>query len=427
MMKLTIDDPRLTAYAFGELNPKETKEVAKLVTADPELRAAVNELIAIESVFQTGSEPKYALRPEQRAAIFQSSSEPSNVVHIPEKSWAKRVVAVLGVAAAVVVSLTILQRPSGESVDSVVQLDWSSLSDGELLQGVTPSSDSWTNNESVSHEKSSEVSEGLQMHASSMRSEMADRAEVVDVSVLAKTGSGEQKSPWVMRSEQAETRIPLVAGNASYAWVSKSVAAGIFPSPASVRVEELLNHFPARGMADITHSGASAGVELVESPLDSSELLLFVSFNAKQSIDLEAALEFSESVKSYRLLGYQQDAGKVELAPSQLMDAGNSHQVAYALKLAEDADINEPILNLHLRQKGAAEQASLAVIYSKTEWSDLSSGGKMQLLVVTWAEWLVEPSRNDLRKEVELIMAGVTAIHESESEMLETIRASLLL
>ena len=54
MMKLTIDDPRLTAYAFGELNPKETKEVAKLVAADPELRAAVDELIAIESIFKTG-------------------------------------------------------------------------------------------------------------------------------------------------------------------------------------------------------------------------------------------------------------------------------------------------------------------------------------------------------------------------------------
>lgn len=426
-MKLTIDDPRLTAYAFGELNPKETKEVAKLVAADPELRAAVDELIAIESIFQTGSEPKYALRPEQRAAIFQSSSEPSNVVHIPEKSWAKRVVAVLGVAAAVVVSLTILQRPSGESVDSVVQLDWSSLSDGELLQRVSPSSESWTDTEAVSLEQSSKVRDGLQIHASSMRAEMADRAEVVDVSVLAKTGSGEQKSPWVMRSEQAETRIPLVAGNASYAWVSKSVAAGIFPSPASVRVEELLNHFPARVMADITHSGASAGVELVESPVDSSELLLFVSFKAKQSIDLEAALEFSESVKSYRLLGYRQDGGRIELAPSQLMEEGSSHQVAYALKLAVGADVNEAILNLHLRQKGVTEQASLAVIYSKTKWSELSSAGKMQLLVVTWAEWLVEPLRNDLRKEVELIMSDVTAVHESEKHLLGTIQASLQL
>ena len=109
------------------------------------------------------------------------------------------------------------------------------------------------------------------------------------------------------------------------------------------------------------------------------------------------------------------------------MEEGSSHQVAYALKLAVGADVNEAILNLHLRQKGVTEQASLAVIYSKTKWSELSSAGKMQLLVVTWAEWLVEPLRNDLRKEVELIMSDVTAVHESEKHLLGTIQASLQL
>ncbi|MEO1856290.1 MAG: von Willebrand factor type A domain-containing protein [Rubritalea sp.] len=428
MIKLTIDDPRLTAYAFGELNPKEIKEVAKQVASDPLLKAAVDELVAIETIFQVDSEPKYSLRPEQRAAIFQSSAEPSNVVHIPEKNWGRRVVAVLGVAAAVVISLTILQRPSGENNDAnIVQLDWSSLSDGELLQRVSPSTESWMNMESASAEQPSKLREGLQMHASSLRSEIAERAEGVESSILVQSGAIEQKSPWVLRSDRPEMRIPLVAGNASYAWVRKSVAAGEMPSPASVRLEELLNHCPARRLADITHNGVSAGVEIIESPLDSSELLLFLSFNAQQSVDLEAALEFSKSVKSYKLLGYQQPVDGLKVASSQLMEVGSSQQVAYVLKLADAVDVDEPVFNLLLREKGTAEQASLGVVYSKTEWGDLSSGGKMQLLVVAWAEWLVEPMHKELRKNVELILAEVEPANESETDLLGIIHASLAL
>jgi len=427
MMKLTIDDPQLTAYAFGELNAKETKEVAKLVAVDPELRAAVNELVAIETIFQTGAEPKYSLRPEQRAAIFQSSSEPDNVVHIPVKSWGKRVVAVLGVAAAVVVSLTVLQRPNGETAESIVQLDWSSLSDSELLQRVSPNLEDWENTEKISSEQSSKVSEGLQMHASSLRDEMAGRAEVVEASTLPTASFTEQDSPWIVRSEHAKTRVPLAAGNASYAWVQKSVAAGKLPTPASVRVEELLNYFPAKPMADIVHKGISAGVEVVESPMDSSELLLFVSFNAKQSLELEAALEFSDSVKSYKLLGYQSGSNGAELAASQLMEAGSSHKAAYALQLAAGVDENQPILDLHLRQVEASEQASLAVIYTKTEWQELSSGGKMQLLVVTWAEWLADSSQKELREIVEQMSSSVSPVQSDERKLLGTIQASLKL
>jgi hypothetical protein len=427
MMKLTIDDPQLTAYAFGELNAKETKEVAKLVAIDPELRAAVNELVVIETIFQTGAKPKYSLRPEQRAAIFQSSSEPDNVVHIPEKSWGKRVVAVLGVAAAIVVSLTVLQRPNGETGESVVELDWSSLSNNELLQRVSPNLEDWENTEKISSEKSSKVSEGLQMHASSMREEMAGRAEVVEASTLSTASIAEQDSLWVVRSEHAKTRVPLAAGNASYAWVLKSVAAGKLPTPASVRVEELLNYFPAKPMTDMVHKGISAGVEVVESPLDSSELLLFVTFNAKQSLELEAALEFSDSVKSYKLLGYQTGATGAELATSQLMEAGSSHKVAYALQLAAELDDSQPILELHLREVEASEQSSLAVIYTRTEWEDLSSGGKMQLLVVAWAEWLADPSQKELRQTVGQMSSSVTPVQNEEIELLRTIQASLKL
>ena len=45
-MKLTIDDPKLTAYALGELDAAERADIERVLAQSPELQAEVEAIAA---------------------------------------------------------------------------------------------------------------------------------------------------------------------------------------------------------------------------------------------------------------------------------------------------------------------------------------------------------------------------------------------
>ncbi|MCW8133870.1 MAG: von Willebrand factor type A domain-containing protein, partial [Planctomycetota bacterium] len=79
MSKLNLDDPKLTAYALGELEPAEAAEIEKLLNEDEAARAFVDETRAFGRSLETelAKEAAPGLTPEQKDAIADRSESPA--------------------------------------------------------------------------------------------------------------------------------------------------------------------------------------------------------------------------------------------------------------------------------------------------------------------------------------------------------------
>jgi Ca-activated chloride channel family protein len=88
MKTLHPDDPRLTAYALGELSSAETAEIGRLVSEDPELQQFVDETRALARSLETEllSDPAPELSPVNRHAIEEALRK-RKVVHFPKAFW----------------------------------------------------------------------------------------------------------------------------------------------------------------------------------------------------------------------------------------------------------------------------------------------------------------------------------------------------
>src|SRR4051812_11269202 len=100
------DDPRLTAYAFGELEGEELAAMKAAVAADPRLAARVAELRAF------GDELGEVLAEETAPATFVPavSEQRARVSRFPAWAWAAT-----GLAAAAGVAVLVSLRGSGEA------------------------------------------------------------------------------------------------------------------------------------------------------------------------------------------------------------------------------------------------------------------------------------------------------------------------
>src|SRR5262245_37524785 len=99
-MKLSPDDPKLTAYALGELDAAERAAIEAALAVSPEARAAVEEIRATAEhlTSELATEPCPELTPAQRAAI---ESPAAKVVPFP--TWRVWRTAAIAAAAACVI------------------------------------------------------------------------------------------------------------------------------------------------------------------------------------------------------------------------------------------------------------------------------------------------------------------------------------
>ncbi|MDQ6632787.1 MAG: von Willebrand factor type A domain-containing protein, partial [Verrucomicrobiota bacterium] len=76
-MKLTNDDPKLTAYALGELSEIEAREVEAEIKNSPELQKAVEEIRETAALLEKefSAEPALPLNEKQKAAVFEKRNQ----------------------------------------------------------------------------------------------------------------------------------------------------------------------------------------------------------------------------------------------------------------------------------------------------------------------------------------------------------------
>ena len=115
---MTPDDPRLTAYALGELSPSERPEIEAALRDSAECRAAVSEIRQVAESLQVGlgAEPCPQLSPERKESVLRAVPAPEPSAHRSPSTpgwwmlWGPRLG--WGVAGAAVASLVWLLQPS---------------------------------------------------------------------------------------------------------------------------------------------------------------------------------------------------------------------------------------------------------------------------------------------------------------------------
>ncbi len=428
-MKNTLkdNDPKLTAYALGELSRHEAAEVTKQLKGNPALQKEVDQIdnlgLALTKAF--GKEDEIKLSSKQRAAIFQSGRNPTNadVISIHKKQWLRPVVVTLGAAAALAVTFTVLNNMAGRD-DLPSQVNFQKIEKDDMLSPIAPNQSRWdktSNSNSNSNSGASQVGsnivlfdnaskhnvetmgDGLMHHPAALRGEIEKTAATQSSLNLAELS----ENGWESRADKAMTRLPLVCGNASWKWMEQWIdnidsnsPDNVRPSKNAVRIDEILNHFHYSNPADIQVGNIHSGISLVQCPWSANHQIAVVLVQNRSKIDsyAEAAITMSEAVSRYRLLGYakttEPDAAmtapaRVKLAP------GYSHLVMYEIELNSDVQLGDDVLAVTLNAESADSPGTIAsnalsIQHSNLAWPKAPQDVQFSLILTSWAQIIAD-------------------------------------
>ncbi len=335
MMKLTPDDPRLSAYLLGELPPAEAAAIERAVAADPALRLVLDELKSMTSFLQaTLSNEPAGLRPDQREAIRRAGREADAAGKVIELASARRGrnpwIAALGAAAAVIVAVGLAAKLTGPGGRLGKAGTAPTISDEiALLPMPVPGAESGSSGAAGG---GASVSAAPADREAMLRDDPSGFLDRVSRRLAEEPAPDPAKLPRVhplpRLSASGEIRLPLVVGHASYGWVRGWLREkdGLPPADA-VRVEELVNTFP------LTAEGLQ--IEAVDCPWNPEARLVACTLSAPAEQALEASWFFVPAEgAACRLLAAPGD-GRSAL-PARL-PAGRSVTVLLEVKPAEDA------------------------------------------------------------------------------------------
>ena len=107
MMKFDADDPRLTAFALGELDPEEAAPIERALSESPSLQREIDQIRAMAGSLraQLSVEASPRLTPAQRETIAQ---EPRSVLNSPLifRSTSRWIAAGAALAACIALAIT---------------------------------------------------------------------------------------------------------------------------------------------------------------------------------------------------------------------------------------------------------------------------------------------------------------------------------
>ncbi len=333
--KISPDDPRLTAYALGEMEPAEHSEFEKLLKQDAAARVFVAEIkrathrigvaLAREDVPQVG-----AIRLEQAAIIAgrnfgKLDGGPLRSPEVPNlRRWLAKLFqfpqlyfTISGLAAACfAIGFIIWQANYREQP----QMQYTEV---DLTKFVP------ANAENVAEAKTEP--EGGQQPAS------AESA----AGVVALENGGNDNAFLAVTSEPLST-FPIKTGAAAYANVRHLIGTGRHPPRGAVRIEELVNYFPYQYAPPETKNVAlpfAAHLEVASAPWAPAHRLVRIGLKGREAQKLSVAaaggplppiakdvklqVEFNPSqVQAYRLIGYENRMPRKEDFNNDRMDAG---------------------------------------------------------------------------------------------------------
>ena len=314
-MKITPDDPRLSAYLLGELDAAGAAEIERATAADPALRVAMKELERCTSLLGDVLAPPgpSRLRETQRRAILRAVAEadaPANVTPLParRRSW-RPLLTGLGAAAAVAVAALITGRvgtpgEGGTLPQEVALLPLPGPEAGTGVTGVASGPGGSTGN-AVRHLQESagtyfgEVARHLESGPLPGSHQLAATADCADFST------------------RPAMRLPVVLGTGSAVWVRRWIREkGSLPPRDAVRVEELVNSItlPTRPLGQ---EGFGIGIEELPCPWNPAGNLIAVAIRSESGCsDLEITWESDAPRRVIGSFGRRSDAALPTVLPA---------------------------------------------------------------------------------------------------------------
>jgi len=264
-MKLHEEDPRLTAYALGELPPGEAAAVERAIAADPALRAAFTQTEEMRQglIEALGGETE-RLQPRQRDAIRRAACEAARqgkVENLSSHRQARRTWMAPLAAAAVIIGgiflITLFPKPSGTGGTKPVTANNDPVKGGGL--------------------------EG-----------QPDQGNVIRLPLKA---SGKSLSQ-IMDAIRGEKRMPV---------------------KGEVRISEMLNSFPLKANGAVAlWDGCKLGAEILPSPWKPSGSLVIVEVQGAKEGARELSVEYRAEegvVIGHRLIGYASEKSDQKAQP----------------------------------------------------------------------------------------------------------------
>ncbi len=293
-MKLLPDDPRLTAYALGELDEAGMRLVERAVAGDPALRITLDEIERtcgwMSDVFSGG---EARLRPSQRRAVMKAgtAAAASKVIE-PARPWRPWSMA-LAAAAAVILVAALLGHFVAPGSPDATQLDAVAL-----LPAPGPSTGSATRVAAGGGETSAaRMAAGVSGGGDAFRKLAAkiQQAPLPEKSALPAT------TDLAGFSNSAELRLPVVTGTGSAVWVRRWIEERHeLPPRDAVRVEEMVNivTLPMQPLGE----RLEAGVASMPCPWDARRTLVGVALRAPREA-VEGLEMRSVSMRPRRVVG----------------------------------------------------------------------------------------------------------------------------
>ena len=396
-VKLTDNDPRLTAYALGELPRDEAEELSRVLDENLNLplKREVEDIDALGAMLtQTLNEEHLKLSPSQRDAIFRSAKAPTadDVESTHQSAWLRPMLVTLGAAALVTFSFIVMDNivsdDSGRG--AAAELTFTGISDDKLQAPIQPSDAEWGGEFSdVSSQGGGIANYDLGSSGVAIQEDSNNLIKLVENS-------------WVSRADEAVARMPMACGRASWNWVKHSIAVdGVLPDKNAVRVEEIINAFDYNEPTDLELTHASAGVELVQCPWDPENMIavILVRNTHTENIQVETGVTFSESVEKYRLVGYAkaEDAEDNIISPAKItMGVGGAHLVMYEVETSSEIENADDVLSLDIRISSMQENEwvdegkTLNVQFSDRGWKKAEQDVQFALILASWSQLMAD-------------------------------------
>ncbi len=275
-MKFTPDDPKLTAYALGELPESERAVVEAELAKSPEGQQVLNEIRETIGVLQQelAAEPCPELTPAQERAIAVSV-EPAAAKTVAFPWW--KVIVYGGLSAAACLVLAGLLLPSLAKSKAKAQRIAQRLNAAQYANGNAPASPAlaqgqvvaWADSDVTARVRKGDESVLTAIHSARppFNTEAYDR--VVDNAFLAV-------------SQNPLSTFSIDVDTAAYANVRRFLNQGQLPPKDAVRIEELINYFTYTYPAPDRGEPFSVTVELAGCPWNPAHRLARIGLKGKE-------------------------------------------------------------------------------------------------------------------------------------------------
>lgn len=324
--RLSSDDPRLTAYALGELEGADHAEIDAAVRGDPALQAAVAEIRAL------AGELSGALGREPAAAEAEPAVDPYRRKFVRFPYYI-----VSGLAAACFALVAVLHKESPmEPERRTFELN--------LASEAAPAS--------------AEIADA----AATFSAAAAERAPAMRQATVARSLALAAPPPVVRAGRQdagfrrtAETPRSVLVPRfdpAGYARLRASLEAGVRPGTGAVQIEDLINHFASDDVASTNEAPVAADLEVAAAPWNPAHRLVRIGLRARAVAGPDGTpavvvrgtrlrVDFNPArVASYRLIGYE--ANQAESGPDDGADLRTGQKVTALYEIVPTEGLAAP-------------------------------------------------------------------------------------